>query len=336
MRALTRALGTACERLKVTDALAASVISQNWKWSPISPATIATAFEQFNSHATVITEAQRVLAHEHGHGGDKATYPLVERQLTFVHRLLTESFFEHLSHAQNPLGVLTTLLHQPRMRATSACVSALLGLHDERIGGDERRHSATDQKTFYAKGGYTYQPSDLFELGTIFSSLTLKTGITFYDLGSGYGHALFCGAAPRPDVTFKGIELMPARVAECEDAINRFGLTNLSFKAGDVTLGGFSDADVIFLFNPFPPDTQEEVASLIHQLATAKPLAIIDYGGCVTQGLTSLVPLSGIDIAPYHLVASKNFLHESCDLVGLPNPAANSTAHAKKSRRGTK
>lgn len=336
MKSLTSALETACKRLKVTEELAATAISQNWKWEPITPATVGTAFQHFNYHAAVITEAQRVLAYEYSHGGDRGTYDLVERQLTFVHHLLTQSFFDQLSQVRDPLGVLTSLLRQPWIRATSACVSALLGLCDEKEGGDERRHSATDQKTFYSRGGYTYQASDLFDLGTIFSSLTLKTGITFYDLGSGYGHALFCGAALRPDVTFKGIELMPARIAECEEAKSRLGLTNLSFKVGDVTAGSFSDADVIFLFNPFPPDTQEEVATLIHQLATAKPLAIIDYGGCVTKGLTTLVPLSGIDIAPYHLVASKNFLHESCDLVGLPNPAANSTGRAKKSRRGTK
>lgn len=332
MKSLTSALETACKRLKVTEALATTAISQNWKWEPITSATVGTAFQHFNSHAAVITEAQRVLAYEHSNGGDRGTYTLVERQLTFVHHLLTQSFFDHLSHVQDPLTVLTSLLRQPRIRATSACVSALLGLHDEKEGGDERRHAAIDQKAFYARGGYMYQASDLFELGTIFSALTLKKGITFYDLGSGYGHALFCGAALRPDVTFKGIELMPTRVAECDEAKSRLGLTNISFKAGDVTAGGFSDADVIFLFNPFPPDTQGEVSALIQHLAEQKPLAIIDYGGFVTQRLTSLVPIVATDLAPYSLVASKKFLREACDLVGAPTPKAG----AKEPRRGAK
>ena len=334
MKFLTSTLEKACKRLKVQEKLAATAVSQDWKWEPITSESLGRALQGFNSLAAVLIEAQRVLNYEYSKGGDRGTNALVARQLNFVHHQLTQHFFDHLSQAQDTLGVLTTLVRHPELRITSSCISALLGLHDERVGGEERRHTAAERDDFYARGGYMYQASEPFELGAIFSSLTFKRGITFYDLGSGYGHVLFWGAALRRDMIFKGIELMPARVAECDDAKSRLGLTNLSFRAEDVTAGGFSDADVIFLFNPFPPDTQGEVTDLIHQLALRKPLAIIDYGGFVTQRLTSVVPIVVADLAPYRLVASKKFLQEACDLVGMPVPRAVVTAGAKGTRRG--
>ena len=324
MKALTGAIQLACKRRKLPETLAATSVCQDWTWEPIRPTELGSAFESFNSIVSVLTEAQQVLAYERSQGGNQATYSLAKRELDLLHHKLTQNFLEHLSQVRDPLGVLISLLHHPEIRATSACVSAILGVRDEKEGGDERRHSEVDRKSFYARGGYMYQASDLYELRCIFSALALKEGITFYDLGSGYGHVLFCGAASRRDITFKGIELMSSRVAECNDAKNRLGLMNLSFTASDVTTGGFSDADVIFLFNPFPPDTQGEVTELIHQLALMKPLAILDYGGFVTQRLTSVVPIVGPDIAPYRLVASRKFLKEACELVGMPVPRGTS------------
>ena len=324
VKALTGALQLACKRRKLPETLAATSVCQDWTWEPIRPTELGNAFESFNSIVSVLTEAQQVLAYERSQGGNQATYSLAKRELDLLHHKLTQNFLEHLSQVRDPLGVLISLLHHPEIRATSACVSAILGVRDEKEGGDERRHSEVDRKSFYARGGYMYQASDLYELRCIFSALALKEGITFYDLGSGYGHVLFCGAASRRDITFKGIELMSSRVAECNDAKNRLGLMNLSFTASDVTTGGFSDADVIFLFNPFPPDTQGEVTELIHQLALMKPLAILDYGGFVTQRLTSVVPIVGPDIAPYRLVASRKFLKEACELVGMPVPRGTS------------
>lgn len=332
MTALSTALHTACLRLKLPETLAATVVSQDWKWEPIAPATVGKAFESFRALSTLLGEAQRVAAYNRSVGGDTRTYSLVDRQLSFVHQQLTQHFFENLSGAAEPLGVLEILLRHPEMRATSACVSALLGLQDERDGGDERRHSASEQRCFYARGGYMYQASDLFEVGAILSRLSFKKGISFYDLGSGYGHVLFSGAALHRDVHFKGIELMPVRVAECNRAKARLGLSNVSFTEGDVTKGGFSDGDVIFLFNPFPPDTQAEVTELIDQLALARPLIIMDYGGFVTQRITSVAPLVVTDFAPYRLVASKRYLHEACDLVGMP--AARATSNAGTIRHG--
>ena len=336
MKTLSTVLQAGCSRLKLPETLATTVVSQDWTWAPIAPSTVGKVFEIFHSLTAVIAEAQRVIAYNRSQGGDARAYLLADRQLTFVHQQLTQDFSEHLSQAEEPLEVLKILLRHPKMRATSSCVSALLGLHDEKDGGDEGRHSALEQRSFYARGGYMYQASDLFEVGGVFSKLSLKPGITFYDLGSGYGHVLFCGAASRRDVNFLGIELMPVRVAECNRVKDRLGLTNISCSEGDVTKGGFADADVIFLFNPFPPDTQAEVTELIDELARVKPLAIIDYGGFVTQRLTSVTPIVASELAPYRLVGSKTFLNDSCALVGLPLPSATSTTSQKGNGRARK
>jgi hypothetical protein len=161
-----------------------------------------------------------------------------------------------------------------------------------------------------------YQPSEISEIQPIFSSVSFQPGIRFYDLGSGYGHPLFYGAALRPDMFFTGIEIMRGRVVECRNVVTRLGLQNIAFEVGDVSKGGFSDADVIFLFNPFPPDTHREAAARIAELAVHKPLAVLDYEGLVTQSLPDLRPIRCARISPFRLIVSRSFPKESCALVG--------------------
>jgi SAM-dependent methyltransferase len=225
-----------------------------------------------------------------------------------------------LSMTERPLEVLREFLRISGVGAKPEIVSILLGINEESIGGDLSRHPSCQREALFGKGGFMYQPSEPQELWQIFSLLSLREGSKFYDLGSGYGHVLFCGAVLRPDITFKGIELMPVRVAECEAARSRHGIENLSFVAGDVTQGGFAEADIIFVFNPFPPDTMRAVREQIGTVARRKPLAVFDYGGMVTQGIQSLVPVVACDLAPYRLGCSRNFLEESRALVDIPAP----------------
>jgi hypothetical protein len=97
------------------------------------------------------------------------------------------------------------------------------------------------------------------------------------------------------------------------------GLGNITFAAGDVLEGGFSDADIIFLFNPFPPDTEEEVRRQIAVLACEKPLVVLDYRGLVTRAMPDLrsVPLD--EVMPYRLSVSSGFYEASCALAGIPS-----------------
>jgi hypothetical protein len=222
-----------------------------------------------------------------------------------------------VSEVRDPIAILRALHKAPEVRVVPEFVSAVLGIHDERIGGDVSRYSREQLITEYAQGGFMYQPSEIVDIWPLFEYLSFAPGSVFYDLGSGYGHAVFYGAALRPDLTFKGIELMTARVEESRAVASRLGMTNVEFAAGDLSKGGFRDADIIFLFNPFPPDTAVEVQRHIAQLAEEKPLAILDYRGLATDGVSTLCQVPLLKVAPYRLVVSRRYRKESGELIGI-------------------
>jgi SAM-dependent methyltransferase len=235
-------------------------------------------------------------------------------------RELICGFSSALATAEAPLEVLRELFVDSKCSLRPEMISAALGILEESVGGDLLRHPSSERHTLFGRGGFMYQPSEPHELWQIFTVLNLKPGSLFVDLGSGYGHVVFQGAITRPDVRFKGIELMPVRVSECEGARVRHRISNLSFVAADVTEGGFADADILFLFNPFPPDTKGAVAEHIESLAKSRPLAVLDYEGVATQAISNMVPVAVKDVAPYRVVCSRRFLAESCDLIGIRPP----------------
>ncbi len=218
---------------------------------------------------------------------------------------------------RDPLAILRALHKVPEVRVAPEFVSAVLGVRDERIGGDVCRYSREELTTQYVRGGFMYQPSEIVDIWPIFEHLSFVPGSVFYDLGSGYGHAVFYGAALRPDVTFKGIELMSMRVEECQSVAARLGTRNVTFAVGDLAKGGFTDADIIFLFNPFSPDTEGEVQRHMAQLAEEKPLVVLDYRGLVTEDVSTLRQVSLMAVAPYRLMVSRRFDRGSRALVGI-------------------
>jgi hypothetical protein len=218
----------------------------------------------------------------------------------------------------DPVAILRALHGVPELHVAPEFVSAILGIRDEQVGGEITRYNLKELRSEYAQGGFMYQPSELIDIWPIYHYLAFRAGVIFYDLGSGYGHALFYGAALRPDLSFKGIELMTARVVESRSAAARLGLDNLTFAAGDVAKGGFGDADILFLFNPFPPDTEVDVRQQLAELAGAKPIVVLDYQGIVTRDLPELRSIPFAQVTPYRLKASRGYYEASCELVGFP------------------
>lgn len=222
-----------------------------------------------------------------------------------------------ITDVHDPVAILRTLHTVPHIRVAPEFVSAILGIRDERIGGDVERYSEEQLKSEYSRGGFMYQPSEIVDISPLFENLSFAPGAVFYDLGSGYGHAVLYGAALRPDLSFRGIEIMGARVAECQSVASRLDMANVTFKAGDLSQGGFSDADIIFLFNPFPPDTEGEVRREIAQIAEVKPIVILDYRGLVTHSIPSIRAIPFMKVAPYRLSVSRRYYEESRALAGL-------------------
>lgn len=314
-------VGEACQRLKLPAERVQLLTTRGWHWEPITCASALGALTQFNELSNLVTEARSIMSHCISKEGQKSDLLAMDAWLIAARNNLQGNFQKELSAATNPLEVLREFFRIAHRGVQPWMVSAVLGIQEESVGGNSLRHPSSERETFWECGGHLYQPSEPRDLWTVFSLLSFKRGISFFDLGSGYGHALFQGAITWPDVMFRGIELMSVRVKECEAARKRLGLSNLSFVAGDIIARHFSEADVIFLFNPFPPAIGEVVAERINNIARRKPLAVIDYKGLVTQGVDCVTPIVVRDLAPYRVVCSKRFLSESCGLLGMPVPA---------------
>jgi hypothetical protein len=91
----------------------------------------------------------------------------------------------------------------------------------------------------------------------------------------------------------------------------------VTFAVGDLAKGGFTDADIIFLFNPFSLDTEGEVQRHMAQLAEEKPLVVLDYRGLVTDDISTLRQVPLMAVAPYRLMVSRRFSRGSRALVGI-------------------
>lgn len=281
---------------------------------PVSPENALEIADSFSRRLALLREALVIVERR------LSQLPSDER-LDHVHKALSHSVVTLTSSIKNvhdPVNILRALHTWPELEVAPEFVSAILGIRDERIGGDIERYSRHQLLAEYAQGGFMYQPSEIVDIWPLFAHLSFKPGCVFYDLGSGYGHSLFYGAALRPDISFRGIEIMSARVDESRAALARLGMENVTFEAGDASKGGFSDADVIFVYNPFPPDTQVEVAERIEEIAAAKSVVVVDYLGIVSQGVPSLCAIPFMSLTPYRLAASRRFLKESRALVGLP------------------
>lgn len=316
----------ACRRLKMPTARALEVLSRGWSWDPVTPRNASAIVSDFHRLQELLAEGQCVLVHRISRVEERSR---LRACLMREEQELARDISAHLSMVEQPLEVLRALFEKGGCGLRPATVSAVLGIREETVGGDILRHPSEERGALFGRGGFMYQPSEPYELWQVFTLLNIKPGSLFCDVGSGYGHVLFYGALTRPDVSFKGIELMTARVVECEEARTRHKISNLSFVAGDVTQGGFSDADILFLFNPFPPDTMGAVVERIEQLARAKPLVVIDYGGIVTQRISSVVPMVLRDLEPYRIVCSRPHLRASCELIGREPPEV-------RARRGRK
>ena len=90
---------------------------------------------------------------------------------------------------------------------TVPIMNKLLGLLDENKHGNRSIHP-NDLQAF-DNGGNVYEPTAPWVLKEIFTEISIRSGSSFFDLGSGNGHVVLYGAIARPDVSFTGIESRP-------------------------------------------------------------------------------------------------------------------------------
>jgi hypothetical protein len=124
-----------------------------------------------------------------------------------------------------------------------------------------------------------YEPTDYNRIRAFMRLINPTTGDVIYDLGCGYGKVVFYGALVS-EALFKGIELIPERVNECEKLKNILGLTNVSFISSDVNKVSLNDGNIFYLFNPFSNNTLREAAAKLRKIALKKKIKIVSYGDC--------------------------------------------------------
>jgi SAM-dependent methyltransferase len=101
----------------------------------------------------------------------------------------------------------------------------------------------------------------------------------FYDLGFGYGRVLFYGALVS-DASYRGFEIVPARVAEAERVKSCWALTSIHLREGDACLADFTDGNIFFLFNPFFTKELRMVCDKLEMIARRKSIRIASVAGC--------------------------------------------------------
>lgn len=127
-----------------------------------------------------------------------------------------------------------------------------------------------------------YTQIDYAILREIFKNITITKNDIFYDLGSGYGRASFYGAILFPEGVFKGVEYIKERVDEAKAVAKNLKLQNVMFYASDVLKFDYSDGNIFFIFNPFPPLMPQVLAEL-NKISQKKKIRIIAMSNTVIE-----------------------------------------------------
>lgn len=128
---------------------------------------------------------------------------------------------------------------------------------------------------------YAYQGTPYELIRTFLRDLKLSSDDVLYDLGCGYGRIPLYGAMVTP-AQYRGIEIVPERVAEATAIKENLTLENVDFRQGNVLDQDFSDGSVFFLFNPFTTETLEQVGEKLETLSKTKKIRVVSLGPSVS------------------------------------------------------
>ncbi len=312
----TTLLHNACRALALDTAYAQKILHCDFPRAKITAHSVVELYQETDRVVEVCDEARRRLVFMEWSGNSKEFAARLKEDISVRAEMCRESLLISLSEPSDPRAILRMFHYRHEIRATIQHMNIILGLDPEPVGGDVEKHATALNKEFDA-GGWMYQATDLHSMRDLFSLLRLKSNISFYDLGSGYGHPIFYGANLREDLNFTGIELMPARVDACNQVAGKLRLSNVSFQLGDVTKRDISEADVVFLFNPFPPSVKREVAQKLCSLARTKPIVVLDYDGLVTDGSNEFRRMDKGQAVPFHVYGSRKYFDDSISLAGI-------------------
>ncbi|MBI2622460.1 methyltransferase domain-containing protein, partial [Candidatus Microgenomates bacterium] len=90
-----------------------------------------------------------------------------------------------------------------------------------------------------------------------------------YDLGCGYGRVVLYGALAS-DAQWRGVDIVPHRIAEAQRVKEKFKIDNAQFRLGNVADQDFSDGTIFYLFDPFEQSILETVARRLEKIAKVR------------------------------------------------------------------
>jgi hypothetical protein len=318
---LEKVVGDSCRDLNLDESYVDKVLSCKFPTERITPLSIVSMYRETDRIVEVCDEARRRAVVMEWSGGKTNFVSELRKDLSARADLCRENLEQGLRSVSDPRAILGMFHYSPEIRATLTHMNLVLDIAPERIGGDFSRHDASEMNKF-REGGWMYQASDLHSIKSVFSFLRMRSGVSFVDLGSGYGHPVFYGANLRPDIMFNGVEIMSSRVESCRAVAKRLQLSNAHFEVADAAKCDISSADVIFLFNPFPPSARSEVNRKLLDLAEAKPVVIIDHEGLVTRQDFSFRRMDRGQAYPFHIYGSREHYEGSLAIAGLPTVKA--------------
>lgn len=144
--------------------------------------------------------------------------------------------------------------------------------------------SLQDLEKRYGHEQYVYQGTPYNYIRLLLSLVGINQHDVVYDLGSGYGRFVLYGATVT-DATFRGVEIVPERIAYSEAIRRRLGLTNVRLLLGNVLNHSWNDGTVFFLFNPFTDATMRRVMERLKSIASERTITILTWGGGGTNQL---------------------------------------------------
>jgi len=142
---------------------------------------------------------------------------------------------------------------------------------DSHTSFDKLEKKYGDQN-FWRGGGPCVQ-SNYSRIRYFFRKTKPRKGQAVYDLGSGFGRVVFYGGLVT-DAFIKGVEIVPARVEECNRIKENLKLENISFTQVNVLDVDFSDGDIFFMYHPFSIETGFAVLEKLRKLSEQKPILV--------------------------------------------------------------
>ena len=163
--------------------------------------------------------------------------------------------------------------HRGDLRLTDRAIDRLLGIRPERV---ERKLRLGDLLKRFGPASFDADPTPYANIRALLHWCSPGPSDVLCDLGAGYGRVVLYGAALSA-AGFRGIELVPERVAATERCRAHLGLSNAELVAADARVADFGNANMFFLFNPFSRPILACVGKRLRQHAARRDLSIASW-----------------------------------------------------------